>query len=310
MENRGLFSRHRVLARAALCYNVRRWHAKQCGQTAVFTPRGHGMDSAQKKRAPLFTLNVDVLKPDLVSVARSDFDVLMRISRGADQLWAALKVALDPQAPDKSVPTQRQNLASTLDALYIFLKDLELTELAAKEIEELRQALLDANAGRQHPLFIPSKKTSKSAQEHPDYGQLWRARANVVLAIRAQQALARLEGSLHTFDASLRHLVRHDGLNFLENLATGRSRTKLNNAESRLTHLFRLPETWEGDLQRKKKPINRYASELYSVKRNAIDENAHDRLKLRYIKSNCLKEAKYDGQAQIPECEKGRLATL
>jgi hypothetical protein len=309
MENRGLFSRHRVLARAALCYNVRRWHAKQCGQTAVFTPRGHGMDSAQKKRAPLFTLNVDVLKPDLVSVARSDFDVLMRIGRGADRLWAALKVALDPRAPDKSVPTQRQNLASALDALYIFLRDLELTELAAKEIEELRQALLDANAGRQHPLFIPSKKTSKSAQEHPDYGQIWRARAHVVLAIRAQQALARLEGFPHTFDASLRHLVRHNGLNFLENLATGRSRTKLNNAESRLTHLFKLPENWERDLQRKKKPINQYASKLYATTCDAIDTYKRDPAKLRYIKSHCLKEAKYDGGARIPQCGKGRLAT-
>jgi hypothetical protein len=269
------------------------------------------MDRAQKQRAPLFSLSAGApRKPDLVSVARGDFDVLMRIGRGADQLWAALRVALDPQTPDRSVPNQRRNLADALDALYNFLRDLNLPDVAAKEIEELRQALLDANAGREHPLFVPSTRTSESAQEHSDYGQLWRARAHVVLAIRAQQALARLEGSAHTFDASVRHLVRHDGLNFIENLVTQRGRTKLNNAESRQTHLFGLPENWERDLQRKKSgPRNRYASGLYTATCKAIDAYKHDPAKLRYIKSHCLKEARYDGRAQIPECGKGRLAT-
>jgi hypothetical protein len=270
------------------------------------------MDRAQKQRAPLFTIPAEVLKkPELVPVARGDFDALMRVGRAADQLWTTLKVALDPQPAYKSVPTQRQNLASALDAFYIFLRDLELTELAAKEIEELRQALLDANAGREHPLFVPSKRTSESAQEHFVYGQLWRARANVVLATRAQQAIARLEGVPHTFDAAVRHLVRHDGLNFLENLLTERGRTKLKNAESHQTSLFKLPKNWERDFQRKKSgSTNRSASELYTVTCSVIEANKHDFTTLRDIKSLRLKEARFDARAQIPECEKGRLATL
>jgi hypothetical protein len=208
--------------------------------------------------------------------------------------------------------SRRQNLADALNAFFIFLRDLDLTDVAAREIEELRQALIDANAGRQHPLFIPSKKTSKSAEEPSDYGQLCRARANVVLAIRAQQALARLEGFTCTFDASVRHLVRHDGLNFLEYLASKRSRTKLNNADDQQAQLFKLPENWERELQRKKTgSANRYASELYSATCDLIAANGREPSTLRRIKSRCLEFARYDGRDLIPgECEKGRLATL
>ena len=86
----------------------------------------------------------------------------------------------------------RKRLSLGLNALYILLGQLGLQSLST-DFEELRSALDDANRGVQHPLLKPSNPAGKRRDRNSDSSQIWRARANIVLAIEAMYRLSKLD---------------------------------------------------------------------------------------------------------------------
>ena len=101
------------------------------------------------------------------------------------KFWLALQVTFDENSQDESAPARRNRFAKGLDALYTLLSDVGLMGIAS-EFEELRSALKDANLGINHPLLTPTPPAGKRRSKHRDPSRIWRARANVVLAIEAR----------------------------------------------------------------------------------------------------------------------------
>ena len=196
----------------------------------------------------------------------------------------------------KSVEDRRRRLILGLDAFYVFLANLDMPGLsaAATEFDELRSALDDAQEGRQNLLTIPSTRRSNRRSTHSDPSQLWRARANLILAIRAKQALLRLEGSDHCFKVAAQHVIRRLPNNFIESIATQRNRTKLYNTErDRSDYLIDMVENWEGEIQRKRRPAtNEEAVKLYTAANALITAYADDRSMLWFIEKRCLTATK------------------
>ena len=143
-----------------------------------------------------------------------------------NELIASLRIAFSRRG--KSVEDRRRRLILGLDAFYVFLANLDMPGLgaAATEFDELRSALDDAQEGRQNPLTIPSPPRSNRRSTHSDPAQLWRARANLILAIKAKQALLRLDGSDHSFKVAANYVAQDLPNNFIESIATQRSRSR------------------------------------------------------------------------------------
>jgi hypothetical protein len=112
--------------------------------------------------------------------------------------------------------------------------------------------------------------------------------------IKAKQALLRLEGSDHRFKVAARHVADKLPNNFIETIATQRSRTKLNNTEKdRSDYLTDMLANWEGEIQRKGVLItNVEAANLYAATIALIAAYADDRSVLRIIAKRCLTATK------------------
>jgi hypothetical protein len=111
------------------------------------------------------------------------------VYQAANALREKLEAAFSSGAFD-TVEKRRNYLVKGLDCYYEFLKDLNLERLG-NEFDELRSALRDANCGIKHQLLMPSDCERGSG--HRDASQIWRARANLVLAIDARRALNSLD---------------------------------------------------------------------------------------------------------------------
>jgi hypothetical protein len=232
---------------------------------------------------------------DILKRPRPDASPPQRLN----ELIASLRIAFSRRG--KSVEDRRRRLILSLDAFYVFLAKLDMPglEAAAAELDELRSALGDAQEGRQNPLTIPSPRRSNRRSTHSDPSQLWRARVNLILAIKATQALLRLDGSDHSFKVAARYVAQKLPNNFIETIATQRNRTKLNNTErDRFDYLNDMVGNWEGEIQRKRRPpTNEEAANLYSVTNDLITAYADDPLMLSIIANRCLVATKTDAAA-------------
>jgi hypothetical protein len=244
-------------------------------------------------------MEVKLIKRHELELARVA-NILRRQKPGAspaprlDVLIASLRIAFTRRG--KSVEDRRRRLILGLDAFYDFLTNLDTPGIgaAAAEFDELRSALDDAQEGRQNPLMLPSFRRSNRKSTHSDPSQLWRARANLILAIKAKQALLRLDGSDHRFDVAARYVAGKLPKNFIETSAAQRSRTKLNNTErDHSDYLIDMVKNWERDIQRKQRPpTNEEATTLYVATKALITAYAHDRDMLRLTEKRCLMATK------------------
>jgi hypothetical protein len=233
---------------------------------------------------------------DLADVA----DVLKRQKPDAsraprlNELIASLRIAFSRRG--KSVEDRRWRLILGLGAFYVFLANLDLPGLgaAATEFDELRSALDDAQEGRQNPLMIPSPRRSYRRSAHSDPSQLWRARVNLILAIKAKQALLRLDGSDHRFKIAAREVAQDLPNNLIESIASQRSRTKLSESErDRSDYLIDMVKNWEREIQRKPvPPTNDEAAKLYTFTNELINAYSDDRSMLWFIEKRCVTQCK------------------
>jgi hypothetical protein len=127
------------------------------------------------RRAPLTSLKI---RDSICHQAINEFRDALTIAFGSNR-----------RASNEVV---RKRLSLGLNALYILLGQLGLQSLST-DFEELRSALDDANRGVQHPLLKPSNPAGKRRDINSDSSQIWRARANIVLAIEAMYRLSKLD---------------------------------------------------------------------------------------------------------------------
>jgi len=207
----------------------------------------------------------------------------------------SLTIAFGPnQRASKEMARKRLSLG--LNALYLFLKQLGLQSLSA-EFEELRSALGDANRGVQHPLLKPSNPTGRRRDINSDSSQIWRARANVVLAIEARYRLSKLE---KTKDPKVNIAAREvvsEHLTTMRNIAASRRAATIGRGDvskrDEISHFVKMALGWRKNFS--SRPSNQKAAELYKVTWGLIDRSKSDKAMLQRIEKRCLKASQKAG---------------
>ena len=219
-----------------------------------------------------------------------------------DEFRDGLTIAFGPnQRASKEMARKRLSLG--LNALYVFLKQLGLQNLST-EFDELRSALDDANRGVQHPLLKPSDSAGKRRDINSDPSQIWRARANIALAIEARHRLSKLD---RTKDPKVKIAAREvisEHLTTMRQIMASRrgaiTRGDVRKADE-INDLVKMALGWRKNLS--SRPSNTEAAELYKATWSLIDRSKSDKAMLQRIEKRCLTAAQNAGAL------KGRLET-
>jgi galactokinase/mevalonate kinase-like predicted kinase len=219
-----------------------------------------------------------------------------------DEFRDGLTIAFGPnQRASKEMARKRLSLG--LNALYVFLKQLGLQNLST-EFDELRSALDDANRGVQHPLLRPSDSAGKRRDINSDPSQIWRARANIALAIEARHRLSKLD---RTKDPKVKIAAREvisEHLTTMRQIMASRrgaiTRGDVRKADE-INDLVKMALGWRKNLS--SRPSNTEAAELYKATWSLIDRSKSDKAMLQRIEKRCLTAAQNAGAL------KGRLET-
>ena len=182
-----------------------------------------------------------------------------------EQLGRGLHTAFD-QEPNASpsVENRRERLSAGLRAVAIFIEKL-VGPKYADPLDELASVLADLNVGAWPELAVPANYGTR----RPDPSQIWRAKANVILAIEAYIASGqRLSDVLDEFS------TKHHSL-------TG----------ARLRILRRTLSYWRKEF-RQGRIKNSEASDLFAIGRDLIDFLRGDTAALRKFARNRLQQAK------------------
>ena len=211
-----------------------------------------------------------------------------------DEFRDGLTIAFGPnQRASKEMARKRLSLG--LNALYLFLKQLELASLSA-EFEELRSALDDANRGVQHPLLKPTNPTGKRRDINSDSSQIWRARANIVLAIEARYRLSKLDRTkdqkvnIAAREVTSEHLATMRQILASRRLAVARGDVR---KKDEIDAFVKMALGWRKNLS--SRPSNPEAAELYKTTIDLIDHSKSDKAMLQWIEKRCLKAAQNAG---------------
>jgi hypothetical protein len=179
-----------------------------------------------------------------------------------------LRVAFDqePQLPP-SVENRRERLSAGVRLIAKFVLTL-VGPKYADPFDELASVLADLNAGAWPELVVPANYGTR----RPDPSQVWRARANVVLAIEAYIASGRPLSEVLTEFSTRHHSIRS---------LTG---AKSKNLRSTLSG-------WRKDFRRGRIK-NSEASDLFAIGRDLIDARRGDTAALREFARNRLQRAR------------------
>ena len=179
----------------------------------------------------------------------------------------------------------------------------------ASEFEELRSALKDANLGINHPLLTPTPPAGKRRSKHRDPSRIWRARANVVLAIEARHKRLMLDKTKEpesmTLEAAAAIVLQRGGDNIVRRIVAKRRKSRLDkhgnergefSKSSEKDTLIATALQWRKNLgkgRRRSEKINSEAVELYDVGSALIKKSAtiRDIATLESIERRGLKEA-------------------
>ena len=184
------------------------------------------------------------------------------------KLRRGLHTAFD-QEPNASpsVENRRERLSAGLRVIAIFIEKLVGTKYA-DPFDEVASVCADLNAGAWPELAVPANYGTR----RPDPSQIWRARANVILAIEAYIASGqRLSDVLEKFS------TKHHSI---------RSLTRGNTKNLRRTLSYWRKEFRQGRIK------NSEASDLFAIGRDLIDSRRGDAAALREIARNRLQQAK------------------
>lgn len=213
-----------------------------------------------------------------------------------------LETAFGRHAERESLVKRRENMVLGLDALYVFLKRIGLEYLAG-EYDELRSALQDANIGVNHPLLEPITPVGKRRSRHRDPSQIWRARANITLAIEAKHALLEMDKTKDpeatTLLIAAADVLQRDNFVLARRIASKTSRGRLTRGDvskaSEKKSLVEMALRWRKNLS--SRASNPEAAELYDVTHALIERSISDSDKdrLHLIETRCLKAARTDG---------------
>jgi hypothetical protein len=202
----------------------------------------------------------------------------------------AVTIAFGPRRR-ASKEIARERLSLGLNALYVFMKQLGLQSLST-EFEELRSALDDANRGIQHPLLEPSRTAGKRRDGNSDPSQIWRARANIVLAIEARHRLSKLDKTKDPKVKIAAEEVISERIATMRQIIASR-RTAITRGDvsraNEISDLVKMALEWRKNLS--SRPSNPDAAELYKTTLALIDHSKSDKAMLQRIEKRCLKAA-------------------
>jgi hypothetical protein len=180
--------------------------------------------------------------------------------------------ALSPPTDERKA--LRQRLVQRLNSLHCLFKDLNMQGLSS-DFDELQSALEDVNYGVRHPMFgLSSPKKTESSR-------VWRARANLVLAIEARRRLAA------SFAETTLQFLNSKNLDLACRLA--RKKTIHYSVAEEKEDLKKTIVTWRKNLS--SRPANKEAGELYRVTKHLIQSYKGNESMLRRIEARCLKVA-------------------
>jgi hypothetical protein len=190
----------------------------------------------------------------------------------------------------------RKSLSLGLNALYVFLKRFGLQSLST-EFDELRSALDDANRGIRHPLLEPSDPAGKRRDGNSDPSRIWRARANIALAIEARYRLSKLDKTKDQKVGTAAKDVVSENITTTRQIMASRrrdatTRGDVSNAEE-VGYLVKMALGWRKNLS--SRPSNPDAAELYKTTLALIDHSQSDKAMLQRIEKRCLKAARDAG---------------
>ena len=201
-----------------------------------------------------------------------------------------------------SIEKRRDRLVSGLDSLYIFLRLIGLQRVAG-EYDELRSALKDASLGVSHPLLEATPPHGKRRSGHRDPSQIWRARANLALAIEAKHALLQIdktkEPEATTLLIAAADVLQRDNFVLALQIASRTSRGRLTRGDVSKAlekkNLVEMALRWRKNLS--SRASNPEAAELYDVTHALIEKSMSDSDKDRLcqIETRCLTAARADG---------------
>jgi hypothetical protein len=186
-----------------------------------------------------------------------------------EHLGRGLHTAFD-QEPNASpsVENRRERLSAGLRAVAIFIEKL-VGPKYADPLDELASVLADLNVGAWPELVVPANYGTR----RPDPSQLWRARANVVLAIEAYIASGR-----RLSDVLTKFSTRYNSIKSLAGPKAGNLRGTLSG--------------WRKEFRRQNRVKNSEASELFAIGRDLIESRKGDPAELRAIARNRLQAAR------------------
>jgi hypothetical protein len=213
-----------------------------------------------------------------------------------------LEEVFGQRVSSESIAKRRDRMASGLDALYVFLKRIGLEHVAG-EYEELRSALKDANCGVNHPLLEPTPPPGKRHSGHRDASQIWRARANIALAIEAKHALLEMDKTKDTEATTLlvaaADVLQRDNFVLARQIASRTSRGRLTRGDvsraSEKKSLVEMVLRWRKNLS--SRASNPEAAELYAITHALIEASISkcDKETLHLVETRSLKAARADG---------------
>jgi hypothetical protein len=227
-------------------------------------------------------------------ITRPMMDQAVFVLRAVQELHYNLHFSFDPNGqPLQEVEALWTRVVRQLDTIHRFLAKLNMQSLL-RDLDELQSALEDRIRGIESPtLKLPSWKTN-----HSDSSLIWRAKANLVLAVEARQALLALDRTEEsTFRAATLHILEtNENIKLVERLLSKTGSTtndeRLDNdlAKKKLTTTI---TQWKKDLS--SRPPNKEADDLYRAGHNLISANTTDENMLSRIEGRCLHGAARNG---------------
>jgi hypothetical protein len=183
------------------------------------------------------------------------------------KLGRDLHTAFD-QEPNASlsVENKRERLSAGLRVVAIFIEKLVGTKYA-DPFDEMASVFADLNAGASPELAVPANYGTR----RPDSSQVWRARANVILAIEALIA----SGERPT-DVLSEISTSHQSIKRLAGAKAGNLRGTLSG--------------WRKQF-RQNRVKNSEASDLFAIGREVIEARRGNAAALRHFAQNCLLRA-------------------
>jgi hypothetical protein len=212
----------------------------------------------------------------MADIHHNDRHIAIAIFERVVDLVKNLRIAFDqePQLPP-SVENRRERLSAGVRVVAKFVGTLVgLGPKYADPFDELASVLADLNAGAWPELVVPANYRTR----RPDPSQVWRARANVVLAVEALIAVEALKASGRRPSDVLKEIAtKHPSIRNLAGAKAG--------------ILHRTLSGWRKEF-RQNRVKNSEASDLFAIGRELIESRRGDTAALREIARHRLRAAR------------------